>query len=87
LGSEDFESPHLDEFPFGNPSCLLRCRPTIIKDLVNMHIDDAHDDRMVAEETALQVHICAHVRAAQAVATTIETETQRSRSKVCRRPN
>ena len=52
-----------------------------------MHIDDAHDDRMVAEETALQVHICAHVRAAQAVATNIETATQRSRSKVCRRPN
>ena len=32
-----------------------------------MHIDDAHDDKMVAEETALQVHTRAQSRTAQAV--------------------
>jgi len=32
-----------------------------------MHIDDAHDDKMVAEETALQVHTRAQLRAAQTV--------------------
>jgi len=32
-----------------------------------MHIDDAHDDKMVAEETALQVHSRAQSRAAQTV--------------------
>jgi len=70
LGSEllvqDFKS-YLDEFPFRDPSCLLRCTPNILKDLVNMHIDDAHDDKMVAEETALQVHNRAQSRAAQTV--------------------
>jgi hypothetical protein len=70
LGSEllvqDFKS-YQDEFPFRDPSCLLRCTPTILKDLVNMHIDDAHDDKMVAEETALQVHTRAQSRAAQTV--------------------
>ena len=30
----------------------------------NMHIDDAHDNKMVAEETALQVHTRAQSRAA-----------------------
>ena len=68
LGSEllvqDFKSQaYPDEFPFRDPSCLLRCTPTILKDLVN--IDDAHDDKMVAEETALQVHTRAQSRAAQ----------------------
>ena len=70
LGSEllvqDFKSDP-DEFPFRDPSCLLRCTPTILKDLVNMHIDDAHDDKMIAEETALQVHTRAQSRAAQTV--------------------
>ena len=32
-----------------------------------MHIDDAHDDKMVAEETTLQVHTRAQSRAAQTV--------------------
>jgi len=32
-----------------------------------MHIDDAHDDKMVAEETALQVHTRAQSQAAQTV--------------------
>jgi len=70
LGSEllvqDFKS-YPDEFPFRDPSCLLRCTPTILKDLVNMHIDDAHNDKMVAEETALQVYTRAQSQAAQAV--------------------
>jgi len=70
LGSEllvqDLNS-YPDEFPFRDPSCLLRYTPTILKDLVNMHIDDAHDDKMVAEETALQVHTRAQSWAAQTV--------------------
>jgi len=70
LGSEflvqDFKS-YTDELPFRDPSCLLRCTPTILKDLVNMHIDNTHDDKMVAEETALQVHTRAHSRATQTV--------------------
>ena len=32
-----------------------------------MHIDDAHDDNLVAEETALHAHTCAQTRAADAV--------------------
>jgi len=63
---QDFKS-YPDEFPFRDLSCLLQCTPTILKDLVNMHIDDAHDDKMVAEETALQVHTRAQSRAAQTV--------------------
>jgi len=70
LGSEllvqDFKS-YPDKFPFRDPSCLLRCIPTILKGLVNMHIDDAHDDKMVAEETALQVHTHAQSQAARTV--------------------
>jgi len=27
-----------------------------MKDLALMHVDDAHDDKLVAEENALQVH-------------------------------
>jgi len=63
---QDFKS-YPDEFPFRDPSCLLRCTPTILKDLVNMHIDDAHDDKMVAEGIALQVQTRAQSRAAQTV--------------------
>ena len=37
-----------------------------------MHIDDAHDDKMVAEETALQVHTGAQAQAEQAVSAIIE---------------
>jgi len=31
-----------------------------------MHVDDAHDDKLVAEENALQVHTRAQARAAEA---------------------
>jgi len=41
---------------FRDPSCLLRCTPVILKDLAKMHIDDAHGDNLVAEETALHAH-------------------------------
>jgi len=56
-----------NEFPLRDPSCLLGCTQTILKDLVNMHIEDAHHDKMVAEETALQIHTRAQSRAAQTV--------------------
>ena len=31
-----------------------------------MHIDDTYNDNLVAEETALHAHTCAHTRAADA---------------------
>jgi len=62
---QDFKSyPH--KFCFRDPSCLLRCTPVIFKDLAKMHIDDAHDDNLVAEETALHAHTCTQTRAADA---------------------
>ena len=70
LGSEllaqDFKS-YPDEFPFRDLSCLLRCTPTFFNDLANMHVDDAHDDKLVAEKMALQVHTRTQTRAAQAI--------------------
>ena len=62
---QDFKS-YPDEFPFRDPSCLLRCTPVISKDLATMHIDDAHEDNLVAEETALHAHTRAQTRAADA---------------------
>ena len=62
---QDFKS-YPEEFPFRDPSCLLRCTPAIMKDLALMHVDDAHDDKLVAEENALQVHTRAQTRAAEA---------------------
>ena len=49
LLARDFKS-YPDKFRFRDPSCLLRCTPVILKDLAQMHIDDAHDDNLVAEE-------------------------------------
>jgi len=62
---QDFKS-YPDEIPFRDPSCLLRCTQVILKDLAKMHIDDAHDDNLVAEETALHAHTRAQTRAADA---------------------
>jgi len=62
---QDFKS-YPDEFLFRDPSCLLRCTPVILKDLAKIHIDDAHDDNLVAEETALHAHTRAQTRAADA---------------------
>jgi len=53
-------------------SCLLRCTLIIIKDLVNVYIEDTHDDKLVSEETALQFNTRVQARAAQAVPTIIE---------------
>jgi len=61
----DFKS-YPDEFQFRDPLCLLRCTPVILKDLAKMHIDDAHDDNLVAEETALHTHTRAQTRAGDA---------------------
>ena len=55
---QDFKS-YPDEFSFRDPSCLLRC---ILKDLAKMHIDDVHDDNLVAEETDLHAHTRAQTR-------------------------
>jgi len=60
---QDFKSCP-NEFPFPDLLCLLRCTPVILKDLAKMHIDNAHDDNLVAEETALHVHTRAQTRAA-----------------------
>ena len=62
---QDFKS-YPNEFPFRDPSCLLRCTPAILKDLAHMHIEDAHDDKLVAEETALHIHTRTQTRAATA---------------------
>ena len=37
-----------------------------------MHVDDAHDDKWVAEKTTLHVHIRAQARAAQDIRTIAE---------------
>ena len=55
-----------DEFPFQDPSCLLRCTPVILKKLAKMHIDDAHDENLVAEETALHPNTRAQMQTADA---------------------
>jgi len=62
---QDFKS-YPNEFPFRNPSCLLRCTPVILQDLAKMHIVDAYDDNLVAEETALHAHTRSQTRAADA---------------------
>jgi len=63
---QDFK-PYLDEFSFRDFPCVLRCTPVILKDLAKMYIDDAYDDILVVEEeTALQAHIRAQTRAADA---------------------
>ena len=55
-----------DEFPFGDLLCLLRCTPVILKDLAKLHIDNAHDDNLIAKETALHAHTRAQTRTADA---------------------
>jgi len=60
---QDFKSCP-NKFPFPDLLCLLWCTPVILKDLAKMHIDNAHDDNLVAEETALHVHTRAQTRAA-----------------------
>jgi len=62
---QDFNS-YPDEFPFRDLSCLLRCIPVILKDLAQMHINAAHNDNLLAEETALHAHTRAQTRAADA---------------------
>jgi len=67
LGSEllvqDFKSLP-EEFLFRDPLCLLRCTSAILKDLAHMHLDNDHDKKLVAEETAHHVHTRAQTRAA-----------------------
>ena len=46
--------------------CLLWCNPVILKDLTKMHIDDALEDNLHVEETALHAHMRAQTRAANA---------------------
>jgi len=43
--------------------------PSHLKDLAKMHIDDAHDDNLVAEETAVHAHTRAQTQAADAAKT------------------
>ena len=47
---QDFKS-YPDQFPFRDLSCLLLCTPVNLKDLAKMHIEDAHKDNLVTEET------------------------------------
>jgi len=44
--------------------CPLLYTPAILKDSAHTHLDDAHDNTLVAEETALHVHTRAQTRAA-----------------------
>ena len=62
---QDFE-PYPDEFLFRDPSCLLRCTPVVLKDLTTLHIGDAYDDNLVAEEIAFNAHTRTQTRAADA---------------------
>ena len=54
------------QFPFKDPSCLLRCSPHMIQNMKTMHAEDEHDDKLVAEEMALGVHTRAQIRATEA---------------------
>jgi len=55
-----------DGLLFRDPSCLSCCTPVILKDLAHMRIDNAHDDKLVAEEIALHIHMRGQTRAADA---------------------
>jgi len=54
--------------PFRDPSCLLRCSSHHERFGTHacLHVDDVHDDKLVAEENALQVHTRAQAHAAEA---------------------
>jgi len=55
-----------DEFPSRYPLCLLLSTSVILKDLAKMHVDDAHDNNLVAKEIALNAHKRTQMRAADA---------------------
>jgi len=62
---KDFKS-YTDEFPLRDPSCLPQCTTIILKDLVKMHIDDAHVDDLVAKEKVFHAQTRAQTRVADA---------------------
>ena len=49
---------------FRDPLCVLRCTADILIDLTHVHIDDVHDDKVVAEQKTVRVHKRARRRAA-----------------------
>ena len=61
---QDFKSYPL-QFPFKDSSCLTRNTPTIMKEMSQMHEEDAHDDSLIAMETSNQIHTRAQMRAAE----------------------
>jgi len=51
---------------FRDPLCVLRCTAGILIDLAHLHIDDVHDDKVVADHKTVYVHTRARRRAANA---------------------
>ena len=49
---QDFKSYPL-QFPFKEPSCLTRTTPTMMKEMSQMHDEDAHDDNLKFSTTPL----------------------------------
>jgi len=61
---QDFKSYPL-QFFFKDPSCLTRNTPTIMKEMSQIHEEDAHDDNLIAMETHNRIHNRAQMRAAE----------------------
>ena len=77
------------EFPFRDPSSLLRCTTVILKDLSKMHIDDTHDNNLVAEQIALHTHTRAQNQTSTAdtskvldLTTSSDDQTENNRSNI-----
>jgi len=51
---------------FRDPLCVLRCTADILIDLAHGHIEDVHDNKVVAEQKTIYVHMRARRRAANA---------------------
>ena len=61
---QDFKS-YPFQFPFKYASCLTCNTPAMLKQVSQMHADDADDDDLIAMETSDQVHIRAQLHAAE----------------------
>ena len=61
---QDFKSYPL-QFPFKDPSCLVRNTPTIMKGISKINEEDAHDGNLIAMETSNQIHTRAQMHAAE----------------------
>ena len=67
---QDFKSYPL-QFPFKDVSCRTRNTPAILKEMSKMHVDDAHDDNLIAMETSNQIHSWGQLHAAEIAANSL----------------